>query len=128
MHLRPTGAVSSGGQKVRRRHRRSLVRRPLLVGRGVDQDPRALPRFLHSRHRGLRRSVVWRRLNLSYRPAWPRSHHVPGDKPWQQDVPLGAWERLETYAVDIIQVEFLSLARSEKIKIKRRATACFLFP
>jgi len=26
-----------------------------------------------------------------------------GDKPWQQDVPLGAWERLETYAVDIIQ-------------------------
>jgi len=26
-----------------------------------------------------------------------------GDKPWQVDVPLGAWERLETYALDIIQ-------------------------
>lgn len=30
-----------------------------------------------------------------------------GDKPWQESVSLGSWERLESYAHDIIEVNFL---------------------
>lgn len=29
---------------------------------------------------------------------------LTGDKPWQESVSLGSWERLESYAHDIIEV------------------------